>query len=88
MGDVAFELIKVFGPMGFIMWLMWHTTTRTIPALVENFETSLESQRADFKEINAQQRDDFERMMSRGFGARPAEPTPDRAEQASPDSVG
>ncbi len=63
MGDVAFELIKVFGPMGFIMWLMWHTTARTIPALVDAFKMSLELQRADFKQINAQQRADFERMM-------------------------
>ena len=86
MGDVAFELIKVFGPMGFIMWLSWHTTTRTIPALVDAFKESLKCQRADFREINTQQRADFERMMSRGSSMRPAAPS--HAAQASPDTVG
>ncbi len=88
MGDVAFELIKVFGPMGFIMWLMWHNTTRTIPALVAEFKLSLETQRADFKEINAQQRADFARMMDRGQVADVAKPPTGNVESAASSAVG
>ncbi len=63
--DVVVELVKLFGPMGFIMWIVWRTTNHTIPRLAKSFEDALDRQRADFKEMIERQRADFKEMIAR-----------------------
>jgi hypothetical protein len=76
MPEYAVELMKLFGPMGFIMWLVWRTTNHTIPRLANAFETAVgrlqesyidqsDKQRADFKEVIQQQRSDFREIIER-----------------------
>lgn len=57
------ELVQVLGPMGFVMWLVHRTTTHTTPKMAKSFEEVIERQRADFKDMLAQQRKDYERLI-------------------------
>lgn len=74
--EVAIELSKIFGPMGFLMFMMWRFQNDTIPRLTresheaqkrqrQDFRDEAALQRQDFREMSAQQRADFERMMKR-----------------------
>lgn len=49
--NVMVDLIAALGPMGFVFWLVWRTTSHTIPRLAQRFEEGMERQRQDFKEI-------------------------------------
>lgn len=53
------SLLGDLGAMGFILYLTHRLTTHTIPRLAEQFETATEKQRQDFKEMLAEQRQDF-----------------------------
>jgi len=48
---VMVELVSALGPMGFVFWLVWRTTSHTIPRLAQSFEEAVEKQRQDFKEL-------------------------------------
>lgn len=63
--ELVTQLISAFGPMGFVMWLVWRTTNHTIPRLAQSFEAAIERQRQDFGSMIQQQRMDFERMILR-----------------------
>lgn len=49
--EILTQLLTALGPMGFVFWLVWRTTSHTIPRLARSFETGIEKQRQDFKEI-------------------------------------
>ena len=65
MEQFAVEMFKLFGPMGFIMWLVVRTTNYTIPRLAKSFENAIDRQRADFKGMFETQREDFKSIISR-----------------------
>lgn len=48
---IMVDLISALGPMGFVFWLVWRTTSHTIPRLAKGFEDGIEKQRQDFKEM-------------------------------------
>jgi len=56
---MMYELIKVLGPMGFILWLVHRNTTHTIPKLAKDFKDSQDTARQDFKEVLHDQREIF-----------------------------
>ncbi len=62
--EIAIELAKTFGPMGIIMWLVFHTTRYTLPNMAKTFEDSLQRQRVEFRQMSQQQRNDFRAMIS------------------------
>ncbi len=53
------ELIKVLGPIGFILWLVHRTTTHTVPRLAKESMEAQERARQDFKEMLTHQRETF-----------------------------
>ena len=59
------ELIKVLGPMGFILWLVHRVTTHTMPRLAQSYLESEEKARQDFKEMLSHQREAFTEEMHR-----------------------
>lgn len=63
MPDMALELIKLLGPMGFIMWMVWRFQNHTIPRLAEENSRAQERQRSDFKEILGDQITKFDQMQ-------------------------
>lgn len=48
---IMIDLIAALGPMGFVFWLVWRTTSHTIPRLAQRFEEGIEKQRQDFKDM-------------------------------------
>lgn len=49
--SIMVDLISALGPMGFVFWLVWRTTSHTIPRLANDFRDGIEKQRQDFKEM-------------------------------------
>jgi hypothetical protein len=62
--NLVFELINSLGPVGFIFWLVWRTTNRTIPRIVKNNEERIKDQRDDFLRESKIMREDFISVMS------------------------
>jgi F0F1-type ATP synthase membrane subunit b/b' len=63
--ELLATLVANFGAVGIIMWLVYRTTTKTIPDMVAVHQVSLEQARDDFKAMLAQQREDFHRELER-----------------------
>jgi hypothetical protein len=51
------------GALGFIFWLVWHTTNHTLPKITKSFEESVERGRQDHLSALQKQRDDFRDML-------------------------
>lgn len=59
------KLVAALGPLGFVFWLVWNNTHRTIPRLAKSFEQAIQEQRQDFRQILNEQREDFLREMEK-----------------------
>lgn len=62
MPDWAMSLVQLFGPMGFIMYLVWRFQNHTIPRLAAENHDALARQRDDFKGILINAVDRFEKQ--------------------------
>ncbi len=65
MPEWALSLMQLFGPMGFIMYLVWKFQHHTIPRLVADNHAAQLQARADFRETLAHQREDFRAIVER-----------------------
>jgi len=63
MPPIVLDLIKLLGPMGFIMYLVWKFQHHTIPRLAAENHAAQARQREDFKEILQQQLAKFDEMQ-------------------------
>ena len=63
MPPAVIELIKLLGPMGFIMYLVWKFQHHTIPRLASENHAAQKQQREDFKDILKQQLQKFDEMQ-------------------------
>jgi len=59
-----FPLIREFGSIILIFWLVWRTTQKTLPDIVKKAETAQQKARDDFKEVLKQQREDLLAVIS------------------------
>jgi homospermidine synthase len=64
-GATIVNLIGDLGAIGLVFWLVYKTTTHTIPRLAKEYSDSEQRQRSDFKEILQQQRIDFLQALER-----------------------
>ena len=65
MPEWALSLMQLFGPMGFIMYITWRFQHHTIPRLVAENHAAMHQARNDFREILANQREDFKATIER-----------------------
>ena len=63
--DMALQFVQLFGPFGFIMYIVWRFQNHTIPRLAEDNRLAQAQQRADFKELLKEQRDFFRENLKR-----------------------
>jgi Sec-independent protein translocase protein TatA len=57
--EIILNLVGGLGTFGVVVWLVYHTFTKTIPKLAGDFKEALKESRQDFKEQAKQERDDF-----------------------------
>lgn len=57
--EIILNLVGGLGTFGVVVWLVYHTFTKTIPRLAKDFKEALTQTRDDFRDSLKQERDDF-----------------------------
>ena len=59
MNDFFLNLVGNLGALGLIFWLVYRTTSYTLPKITSDFEKSISQARTDYKDMMERERSDF-----------------------------